>query len=70
MQHQVCVAFGKHLQKLRLKTGKSLEKFAYENDLSKSTLNRIENGLGNPSLETLYKISKSLEIPLYELLRF
>lgn len=70
MQHDICIAFGKHLKKLRLNTGKSLEKFAYENELSKSTLSRIENGEGNPSLTTLYKIAASLEISLDKLLRF
>lgn len=43
---------------------------AYENDLNKSTLSRIENGLVDPKLSTLNKIAESLEISLDELMKF
>ena len=58
------------LKKLREGRSPTLEKLAYENDLSKSTLSRIERGEGNPSLTTLNQISESLEIPLKDLMDF
>ncbi|KKP40330.1 MAG: Helix-turn-helix domain protein [Candidatus Peregrinibacteria bacterium GW2011_GWC2_33_13] len=62
--------FGEHLKKLREAKGTSLNMLAYENDLNKSTLSRIENGLVDPKLSTLYKIANSLEISLDELMKF
>ena len=62
--------FGQHLKKLREDKGISLNLFAFENDLSKSTISRIENGLVDPKFSTIYKISKSFEIPMDELMKF
>lgn len=54
--------FIKRLSKLRQAKGLTIEKLAYENDISKSTLSRIERGLVDPKLSTLIKIAKGLEI--------
>lgn len=70
MQHEVCKKFGEHLKTLRVDKGLSLNLFAYENDLNKSTLSRIENGIVDPKLTTLKKIADGLEIPLNELTNF
>lgn len=72
MQQPIQVRFGKHLRKLRTAKGKTVEKIAYESeeDLSKSTVSRIENGLVDPRLSTLEKIALSLEVGLTELMDF
>jgi len=72
MQHDnnICKKFGVHLKKLREAKSLSLNMLAYENDLNKSTLSRIENGLVDPKLSTLNKIAESLEISLDELMKF
>jgi transcriptional regulator with XRE-family HTH domain len=48
--------------------GMSLGDLARASGLSKTILARIEGGDGNPSLETLWRISRALRVPLGELL--
>src|SRR6476620_9859980 len=45
----------------------SIELFAHENQIPKSTLSEILNGKNDPRLSTLAKICSGLEIQLYEL---
>lgn len=47
----------------------SVELFAHENSIAKSTLSEILNGKNDPKLTTLAKICAGLEISLSELLR-
>jgi len=47
---------------------RSVEKFALENDIPKSTLSELLNGKNDPRLTTLAKICAGLEISLSELL--
>jgi len=56
--------FGKHLQKLREAKGLTTRQFAYEADISHSSVGRLEAGLSNPTLTTLIKIADALEIDL------
>lgn len=46
----------------------TIEKFAYENGLTKSTITRAINGSRNPRLITLIEIANALSINLSELL--
>ena len=46
----------------------TIEKFAYENGLTKSTITRAINGSRNPRLITLIEIANGLDIHLSELL--
>ena len=58
-----------NLRKLRGKKGYSLEKIARLADLSLNTIVKIENGVNqNPTIETLTKIAKSLEVGVDDLL--
>jgi transcriptional regulator with XRE-family HTH domain len=52
----------------RRASGKTLEQLATDSGLSKTILSRIENGRGNPSVETLFRIARALEVPLSVLL--
>ena len=45
----------------------SIELFAHENHIPKSTLSEILNGKNDPKLTTLAKICSGLEIPLADL---
>lgn len=47
----------------------SLELFAHENRIAKSTLSEVLNGKNDPKLTTLAKICSGLEVSLSELLR-
>ncbi len=59
-----------NLKKLRAKNGLSLEKIARLADLSLNTIVKIENGVNsNPTIETLTKIAKALEIGVDDLIK-
>jgi transcriptional regulator with XRE-family HTH domain len=59
-----------NLKKLRDKKGYSLEKVARLADLSLNTIVKIENGANqNPTIETLTKIAKALEIGVDDLIK-
>jgi len=55
-------ATGNVITRLRLKTGLSVNIFAYENDLQKSMISRLENGKNEPKLASLWKIAEALGI--------
>ena len=59
---------GNYLKKLREQKKKSLNIFAYENDLTTATVSRVENGLVDSKLSTLIKYAKGLETPLEDIL--
>jgi len=48
----------------RRASGQTLDEVATRSGLSKTILSRIENGRGNPSVETLFRIARALEVPL------
>ena len=59
-----------NLRKLRGKKGYSLEKIARLADLSLNTIVKIENGVNqNPTIETLTKIAKALEVGVDDLIQ-
>ena len=59
-----------NLKRHRDKKGYSLEKVARLSDLSLNTIVKIENGVNqNPTIETLIKISKALEIEVDDLIK-
>ena len=47
----------------------TVEQFAFENGISKSTLSEIINGKNNPKVTTLAKIASYLDITLSDLLK-
>jgi len=59
-----------NFKKLRSKKGYSLEKVARLADLSLNTIVKIENGVNqNPTIETLTKIAKALEVSIDNLIK-
>jgi transcriptional regulator with XRE-family HTH domain len=65
---KLIVQFGKSLKKLREERGLSQEDLANDADIPINQIGRIERGEINPSLSTLYSISKALKLKLVELL--
>ena len=57
------------LKEKRLEKNKSLRILAYEYDLPKSLLSRIENSKNEPKLISLWSICEALEIKLSDLFR-
>lgn len=63
-------AFAKHLVGIRKKYGFSQEKLAYESGLALSQIARIETVRINPTLSTIFAISRTLKVPISELFDF
>ena len=55
-------AFGQNLKKIRSEKNLSQEELAYKAGLTLSQIGRIERGVINTSIRTVYIISKALEI--------
>jgi transcriptional regulator with XRE-family HTH domain len=59
-----------NLKKIRTKQGYTLEKLARLADLSLNTVVKVESGANqNPTIETLTKIAKALEVGVDDLIR-
>ena len=59
---------GAALREHRLARGMSVAELARACGLSRTILTRIEAGVGNPSIETLWRASRALNVPLGALL--
>jgi len=61
---------GLNFKKLRAQKGHSLERVARLADLSLNTIVRLESGVNkNPTIETLTKIARALEVSVDDLLK-
>ncbi|MEK5181136.1 helix-turn-helix transcriptional regulator [Paenibacillus odorifer] len=61
-------SIGENIRVLRLKNGFSQEQLALNAGVNTSYIGQIERGEKNPTIKTLEKISKALEIALIDLL--
>ncbi|MBO6087882.1 helix-turn-helix transcriptional regulator [bacterium] len=59
----------KLLREERLRQNKSQRLLAYEYDIQMSLISRLENGINEPKLISLWTICEALGIPLSELIR-
>jgi transcriptional regulator with XRE-family HTH domain len=66
----VLINFGENLRKLRLSKGFTQEQLANELGIEISQISRIERGVINTSVTTLYAISKTLKIDVSDLFAF
>src|SRR5689334_18221388 len=55
------------LRRERRRTGLSLTEVARRAGIAKSTLSQLESGTGNPSVETLWALSVTLDVPFAQL---
>ena len=60
---------GERLRTRRRERRVSQESLAFQANISPTYLSQIETGQRNPSLETLYRLSTSLDLDLAELLK-
>ena len=65
---EVSGRIGSSIRARRLAQGLSVAEMARACGLSRTILTRIESGAGNPSIETLWRASRALNIPLGALL--
>lgn len=57
-----------NLRRLRVKRDLSQEALAVDAGVDRSYVGRIERGVENPTVETLDRLAKALEVPAAELL--
>lgn len=55
-------SFGKVLRRLRTERGYSQESFGFAANLHRTYISQLERGLKSPSLDTLSRICKALDI--------
>ncbi len=60
-------AIAASLQRERKRVGLSLAEVARRAGIAKSTLSQLESGAGNPSVETLWALSVTLDVPFAQL---
>jgi transcriptional regulator with XRE-family HTH domain len=69
-KNSILINFGKTLRLTRLAKGLTQEQLANELNVEISQISRIERGVINTSVTTLYAISKVLNISISELFLF
>lgn len=69
-RNTILINFGKNLRLTRLAKGFTQEQLANELGVEISQISRIERGVINTSISTLYSISKVLNIEISELFIF
>lgn len=57
-----------NLRRARVERGLSLSEVSRRSSIGKSTLSQLEAGTGNPTIETVFSLSRALELPISELL--
>lgn len=67
MSKSIYLQVGKRIQELRKKKRVTQEKLALDAGLNRAYIGYIERGERSPSVLTLFRISRSLKIKLYEL---
>jgi transcriptional regulator with XRE-family HTH domain len=70
LDNSLQIDLGKQIQKLRESKGLSQQDLAAKCNFEKSNMSRLEAGRVNPTLSTLEKVVKALDISLQELFSF
>ncbi len=60
----------KRLKEIRAEKGFTQEDLAYESDIALSQIARIETSRINPTVSTIFRIARTLDIPVSELFNF
>ncbi|MFI6346987.1 helix-turn-helix domain-containing protein [Streptomyces sp. NPDC050560] len=57
-----------NLRRERVRRGLSLSKLSQLSKIGKATLSQLESATGNPTIETVFSLSRALEIPISDLM--
>lgn len=63
MDQSTLNTLGRHLQAMRQAKGISLSQLAAGAGIAKSNLSRLEQGNGNPTLDTIWRLAMQLNVP-------
>ncbi|WP_329565129.1 helix-turn-helix domain-containing protein [Kitasatospora sp. NBC_01266] len=58
---------GANLKRVRTQRGLSISELARRSKIGKATLSQLESGTGNPTIETVFSLSRVLEVPISDL---
>lgn len=67
-REKITILIGERIRKYRIQQKLSQEALAFASEIHPAYLGRLERGEKCPTIDTLYKISKGLKIPLSQLL--
>ncbi|WP_304350775.1 helix-turn-helix domain-containing protein [Comamonas testosteroni] len=62
-------AFGRVLARLRKERGWSQEYLGFECELARNYISMLERGERSPTLNTIFRLSKALNVPVDEIVR-
>ena len=68
-KEELILKVGERVREIRLSKGLTLERVAFDAGIDYSQLSRIELGKINTSIYQIYVVSKSLDVPLPEILK-
>ncbi|WP_067095044.1 helix-turn-helix transcriptional regulator [Marinomonas atlantica] len=68
MENPNLSSLGHNLKTMRLAQGLSLSQLASNAGIAKSNLSRIEQGEGNPTIETIWRLAVQLSVPFGDLI--
>ncbi|MFE4416078.1 helix-turn-helix domain-containing protein [Streptomyces sp. NPDC056821] len=57
-----------NLRRARTERGLSISELSRRSKIGKATLSQLESGTGNPTIETVFSLSRVLEVPISDLL--
>lgn len=57
-----------NLRRARTERGLSISELSRRSRIGKATLSQLESGAGNPTIETVFSLSRVLEVPISDLL--
>jgi transcriptional regulator with XRE-family HTH domain len=57
-----------NLKRARTQRGLSISELSRRSKIGKGTLSQLESGTGNPTVETVFSLSRALEVPVSDLL--
>lgn len=63
MDKSTLATLGRRLQELRMAKGISLSQLAADAGIAKSNLSRLEQGVGNPTIDTIWRLALQLNVP-------
>jgi len=64
------IQFGKRLKELRVQNGITQEELSFRSGVSRSHIGMLEKGLRDISLNCIFKLSRALEVPVYQIFDF
>jgi DNA-binding XRE family transcriptional regulator len=64
------IAFGENLRKIRKKKGLTMLELAFEANIEYSQIAKIERGISNVTISTVYALAKALGVKVIDLFRF